>query len=34
VDPTDVSYYPRRNAMYFRGAGVMVPAESIGFLET
>jgi uncharacterized cupin superfamily protein len=33
-EPTDVIYYPRRNAMYFRGAGVMVPAESIGFLET
>jgi uncharacterized cupin superfamily protein len=32
-EPTDVIYYPRRNAMYFRGAGVMVPAESIGFLE-
>ncbi len=32
-EPTDVIYYPRRNAMYFRGAGVMIPAESIGFLE-
>lgn len=33
-EPTDVIYYPRRQAMYFRGAGVMLPAESIGFLET
>jgi uncharacterized cupin superfamily protein len=32
-EPTDVIYYPRRSAMYFRGAGVVVPAESIGFLE-
>jgi len=31
---SDVIYYPRRNAMYFRGAGVMLPAESLGFLET
>jgi uncharacterized cupin superfamily protein len=33
-EPTDVIYYPRRAAMYFRGAGVMLPAESVGFLET
>jgi uncharacterized cupin superfamily protein len=31
--PTDVIYYPRRNGLFFKGAGVMVPVEHIGFLE-
>lgn len=31
--PTDVIYYARRNALFFKGAGVMVPVEHIGFLE-
>ena len=31
--PTDVIYYPRRNAMYFRGAGIMLPVEHVGFLD-
>jgi len=29
----DVIYYSRRNALFFKGVGVMIPAEHIGFLE-
>lgn len=32
--PTDVIYYPRRKSMYFRGTGVMLAAEHVGFLES
>jgi uncharacterized cupin superfamily protein len=32
-EPTDVIYYPRRGALLFKGLGVMVPVEHVGFLE-
>jgi uncharacterized cupin superfamily protein len=32
--PHDVIYYARRNALFFKGVGVMVPVEHIGFLES
>ncbi len=31
--PTDVIYYPRRSAFFFKGVGMMVPVEHVGFLE-
>ena len=31
--PNDVIYYARRNALFFKGLGVMVPVEHIGFLD-
>ena len=31
--PTDVIYYSRRRGLFFKGLGVMIPAEHLGFLE-
>ena len=31
--PHDVIYYARRNALFFKGVGVMIPVEHVGFLE-
>lgn len=30
--PHDVIYYLRRNALFFKGLGVMIPVEHVGFL--
>jgi uncharacterized cupin superfamily protein len=30
--PHDVIYYLRRNALFFKGVGVMIPVEHVGFL--
>lgn len=32
--PNDVIYYARRNGLFFKGLGVMIPVEHMGFLES